>query len=771
MKHKRILIPIFLCISLLSCNQGDEISIDIDWPGFISKQDMLWNHLPLKWEESPFMGNGDLGLMIYFPEDSNCMKLDIGSSRVQDYRDWNGEVSSHPRLPIGYFNVFPSGEILSGSMRLDLYNAETSGEIITDKGKIKLSAYVHACEDIMIVELDFSGDESNARIEWQELPAINPLGTFMAKRYKGKGPLKVKQQIFNEQGRRVWADYKLNPEGEKIDIASIDVYKQPLLQGGSTSTAWSVKASETRQILFINISHDSAEKNTAQEAASMVNEMMKKDLEQLKTDHDTWWNSFYQKSFISIPEKKLESFYWIQLYKLASATRMDGALIDNQGPWLQETRWPGAWWNLNVQLTYWLCNASNHTELNHSLINTLGNNLPALIHNVPEAYRHNSAGVGRSTGQIPSHNIGEPGESNSVLMEIGNLPWACHNLWLHYRHTMDQDMLREKLFPILKRAINYYIHFIEKDEDGIYHLPPTNSPEYPYDQNAWDGNFDLSLLKWGSQTLIEICEILDLDDPLLPVWKDIDKNLVEFPRDETGYLIRSNTPYALSHRHYSHLLMIYPLYLVNVEQPGGKEVIETSIEHWHSLPEKLRGYSFTGASSLYSSINEGDKALEYLDRLFSSFLLANTLYKEAGGPVIETPLSGGQAIIDMMLQSWGNKIRVFPAVPTSWKDLYFHQLLAQGGFEISAAREEGRTKFISVKSLAGEPCIIKSDLERPLRIQSDHKLKYKWLNEDELQLFLGENEEALLYSTKTSGPFVIKGVPSDKQKVYFGLPE
>ena len=64
-----------------------------------------------------------------------------------------------------------------------------------------------------------------------------------------------------------------------------------------------------------------------------------------------------------------ENFYWIQMYKLASATRGDRALIDNTGPWLTVTPWPNAWWNLNVQLTYWALNASNHLDLAASLEN------------------------------------------------------------------------------------------------------------------------------------------------------------------------------------------------------------------------------------------------------------------------------------------------------------------------------------------------------------------------------------------------------------------
>ena len=51
------------------------------------------------------------------------------------------------------------------------------------------------------------------------------------------------------------------------------------------------------------------------------------------------------------------------MYKLASATRGDRALIDCTGPWLTLTPWPNAWWNLNVQLTYWPLNAANRLEL------------------------------------------------------------------------------------------------------------------------------------------------------------------------------------------------------------------------------------------------------------------------------------------------------------------------------------------------------------------------------------------------------------------------
>lgn len=47
-------------------------------------------------------------------------------------------------------------------------------------------------------------------------------------------------------------------------------------------------------------------------------------------------------------------------------------------------------------------------------------------------------------------------------------------------------------------------------------------------------------------------------DELHTQWQDILQNLIPFPANESGYMIAQDVPYSESHRHYSHLLMIYP---------------------------------------------------------------------------------------------------------------------------------------------------------------------------------------------------------------------
>nr|WP_294897221.1 two-component regulator propeller domain-containing protein [uncultured Pedobacter sp.] len=76
----------------------------------------------------------------------------------------------------------------------------------------------------------------------------------------------------------------------------------------------------------------------------------------------------------------------------------------------------------------------------------------------------------------------------------------------------------------------------------------------------------------------------------------------------------------------------------------------------------------------------GIDVLRYL-RDLNQFILPNGLYKEQG-PTFETPLSAAQNIQDMLLQSWGNKVRVFPAIPSTWKNIEFKNWLAEGAFEV-----------------------------------------------------------------------------------------
>ncbi|MFD1049096.1 Tat pathway signal sequence domain protein, partial [Kibdelosporangium lantanae] len=341
-------------------------------------------------------------------------------------------------------------------------------------------------------------------------------------------------------------------------------------------------------------------------------------------------------------------------------------VMATSGPWLEPTPWPATWWNLNVQLEYWLIHGSNHLELD-AVTRALDQFRDTLNSQIAPEFREGSYGIPRTTDMTLLNGsgtgtagfpVGVPGR-DTPTPEVGDLTWALHNVWLSYRHTMDDRILHNVLFPLLKGAINYYLKFLTPGSDGRLHLPFTFSPEYGV--NSPDTTYDLALIRWGCRTLLQTAP----QDPQAKQWQNVLDTLVPYQVDANGYMIGAGVPFAKSHRHYSHMLQIYPLYEVTWEQPENRALIETSLNHWISFEGALQGYSFTGAASISAQMLRGDKSALYLNQLMDRFIQPNTMYKESG-PVIETPLSAAQSLHDMVCQSWGGVIRLFPAVP--WPD-------------------------------------------------------------------------------------------------------
>ncbi|CAM5573840.1 hypothetical protein SPURM210S_07562 [Streptomyces purpurascens] len=716
----------------------DTMTTDGAWVTFLRGQDLLWTRLPTRWYEGPFLGDGLLGSMIYREPEANRIRFTVQHGRVQDHRPEFGSGWGTCRLPVGHLTLDPVGTITAVNWRLSLWNAELTGTVTTTAGTLTLAALVH--DEVLAVRVRASGGE---RAVW----TFHPEEAISPRKIQEAPP----------------AGYTPNPPWTTRTAADgTEQVLQPLT-GGQTATAHRRDGDE----LLLSVGH-SAPSTTAAEAYSLRNLRRATSYGALRRRHTRWWHAFYKKSFVSFPDQRLQSFHWIQLYKVASASRADGPVMATCGPWLEPTPWPAVWWNLNIQLEYWLVHGSNHLELD-ALATTLRRNQEQLVANVPAAYRADSSGVGRSSDMFANREVGRPGSGS----EVGNLTWALHNVWLSYRHSMDTALLRDTVFPLLRRAVAYYLHFLTPGSDGKLHLPSTLSPEYPV-VPPQDTTYDLALIRWACRTLIESAELLGIDDESAPRWHEVLARLTPYPVDGNGYMIGANTPYAQSHRHYSHLLMVYPLYLVNWDQPENRDLITRSIEHWHALTGAHRGYSYTGAASMYAMTGDGDTAIAYLRKFFDTSTRypcqANTHYTEAG-PVIETPLSASQSLHDMFCQSWGGVIRVFPAVPSAWADLTLHDFRTQGAFLVSAVRAAGKTRFIRIRSLAGEPLKLKHGLGGRLTVLLDdgRPAHTRDLGDGVLSIDLPKGREVLVHSGSRPD-LVIAPVTVSEPGPAWGLP-
>jgi hypothetical protein len=94
-------------------------------------------------------------------------------------------------------------------------------------------------------------------------------------------------------------------------------------------------------------------------------------------------------------------------------------------------------------------------------------------------------------------------------------------------------------------------------------------------------------------------------------------------------------------------------------------------------------------------------------------------------------------------------------MPAAWQEASFHDLRVEGAFLVSAVREKGQTKFVRVKSLAGEPCLIQSDLRGKIKMISSGKASMRQQN-GLIELTMAKGEEAVLYSGRKPKSFKIR---------------
>ncbi|MCC8147070.1 MAG: hypothetical protein LIO93_11700 [Bacteroidales bacterium] len=701
-----------------------------------SEYDLAFHDLSLTWDEGIPLGNSILGSLIWEKDNSLRMSLDridlwdlrpTDSLSGPNFRyDWvYRQVLKKDYYPVQKkldhpYDQLPAPAKIPGaglefslshtgkpdSVRLYLNNALC--EVFWKNG-MKMQSFVHSNEPVGWFRIQ-NAEESFIPELIPPLYADDEDNPGEASPVTGQDL----RRLGYTQGKVIQEDNKISYHQKGWGDFYYDVVVKWEKKNNEITGVWSITSS---------LSEDKAE------------EMIDKALERgINTDyqtHMTFWNNFWDKSSVQIPDPVLARQYANEIYKLGSTAREYSYPISLQAVWTADNGklppWKGDYHHdLNTQLSYWPCYTGNYLTEGLGYLNTLWDQKETNKEYTKTYFEKeglNVPGVATLTGE-PMGGWIQYSLSPTVSA------WLAQHFYLHYKYSADKDFLKEKAYPYIKDVAVFLEEITYLNENGQRQLPISSSPEiFDNSVNAWFQtltNYDLSLIRFIFKAAAELASDLTLTEEASH-WNTLMAQMPAFDTDEQHCLtFAQGVPYSSSHRHFSHAMAIHPLGLIDWSH-GEKDqkIIQSTINRLDSVgPDYWVGYSYSWLGNMKARARDGKGAAEALRTFAECFCLRNTFHANGDQSktgkslftyrpfTLEGNFAFASGIQEMLIQSHTGVIHLFPAIPLDWEDVSFKNMRTYGAFLISAKKRNGEVKSVGIESEKGGMVQIKNPFNK-----------------------------------------------------------
>ncbi|GAA5211957.1 glycosyl hydrolase family 95 catalytic domain-containing protein [Microbacterium kyungheense] len=417
-------------------------------------------------------------------------------------------------------------------------------------------------------------------------------------------------------------------------------------------------------------------------------------------------------------------------YLLASSSRAGGPPANLQGIWNDQLRpaWSSNYTiNINTQMNYWAAPVLGLDDAFEPLL--------ALV----ERLSRTGAAVARelygARGWVAHHNSdlwgwslpvgGGHGAPSWAIWMMGGV-WLTHNLWDAYEFGGDVDLLRSRIWPVMRGAVEFCLDWLVPGPDGTLQTSPSTSPENSF--VAADGQntalgltaaSDLFLIRALFERASAAIAVLGADDPLTD---EIDRALAALAPvgiGADGRLMEWSAEVVEAeplHRHLSPLIGIHPLDVLTRERDP--ELFEAGVRLLDARGPGAMGWSWAWKIAMRARIRDGEAAAALLDEALTPFEGDATRHgpvdgSEWGGLLpnlfsthppfqIDGNLGFPAGIAELLVQSHGGLVRLLPALPTAWTDGDAQGLGARTGLTVDLTWRGGALTSATVRSIRGD---------------------------------------------------------------------
>jgi len=480
---------------------------------------------------------------------------------------------------------------------------------------------------------------------------------------------------------------------------------------GHLEMAWSVASSAEGE-------------NPLARAKTRVEKALHAGYARMFASHRAWWDTYWSKSSVSIPNAVLQRQWFLEQYKFGSAARRGAPPITLQAVWTADNGrlppWKGDYHHdLNTELSYWPCYSGNHLEEGLSYLDWLWETRQAGFDWTRRFFKLPGLAVPMTVDLEGKQMGGWRQYTHSATTSA----WLAHHFYLHWKYSADRDFLRDRAYPYIRDVCIFLEAFTDRrNPDGKRTFPLSASPEIHDNRpEAWFStptNYDVALSRWLFGAAAELADELDKKDEAAR-WRKVLEELPELSLGEQGgLLVAAGHPLSESHRHHSHLMAIHPLGLIDVNDgTEARRIVEASLADLDRLGTRgWTGYSFSWLGNMAARAGNGAKAERALEIFATAFTLRNSFHcngDQSGKGysnyryrpfTLEGNFAEAAGIQEMLLQSHRGVIRLFPAVPKSWHKVAFTTLRGQGAFLVSAELVSGKVTRVEILSEKGGIC-------------------------------------------------------------------